>query len=39
MQVQRTLEIRDESVILNSHETYEQRKELFDHMNKVVSER
>lgn len=39
-QVQKTLDlVGDDSVLRNSHETYEQRQQLFDHMNEVVVEK
>ncbi|CDW87151.1 UNKNOWN [Stylonychia lemnae] len=34
-----SLEIHDEAVIQNSHETYESRQQLFDHMNEEVRKR
>ena len=38
-QVQLTLEIKEEQVLLNSHDTYEQRHQLFEHMQASVKTR
>ena len=39
VQVQQSLDIQDEQILLNSHDTYEERKQLFDHMSIVVQAR
>ena len=38
-EVRSALDIKDDAVILASHETYEQRKQLFEYINEVVSAR
>jgi hypothetical protein len=38
-EVHSVLGITDDSVILASHETYEQRKQLFEHINEVLATR
>jgi len=38
-EVHSALGITDDSVILASHETYEQRKQLFEHINEVLASR
>lgn len=38
-EVHAALGITDDSVILASHETYEQRKQLFEHINEVLAAR
>ena len=33
------MDIKDDGVIVASHETYEQRKQLFEHINEVLAQR
>lgn len=35
-QAQDSLQILDEQILINSHETYQNRKQLFDHMNEEI---
>ena len=38
-EVRGALDIKDDGVIVASHETYEQRKQLFEHINEVLAQR